>query len=267
MKQSSFIFWLVTLCFLLLYFGSLHKDYIQAFYFVTALAPVAIGTTYTFSQHLLPKLIAEQHQQFATYLVTTIILSLGLEYLILKLSLSIFQIYQIEGFNEFKINLFQLGVVLYLIVLSNAFIQLFYTFREKKNVLQRREKEVALQSSYIEKLEREKEQSEITHIQIRANRRIHQVELTSVLYIESVGDYVKFVLEKEEELKSKMKISHLAEELPAYFLRIHRAFLVNRNKIEQYSREKLYIHNTELPISRTYRKEVQLQLANHRIPL
>ncbi|MEM6700496.1 MAG: LytTR family transcriptional regulator DNA-binding domain-containing protein, partial [Bacteroidota bacterium] len=101
----------------------------------------------------------------------------------------------------------------------------------------------------------------ITHLQIRANRRIHQVELASILYVESVGDYVKFVLENEKELKSKMKISHLAEELPVYFIRIHRAFLVNRNKIEQYSREKLYADGIELPISRTYRKQVLLILA------
>jgi len=119
---------------------------------------------------------------------------------------------------------------------------------------------MAIQSSYIKKLEQEKEKNGKTHLSIKANRRVHQVELASVLYIESVGDYVKIMLENEEELKSKMKISHLEEELPEYFLRIHRAFLVNRNKIEQYSRERLYVSNTELPISRTYRKQVLVKL-------
>jgi len=132
MKHFSFIFWLATSCFLLLYFGSLHRDYIQAFYFVTALAPVAIGTTYVFREHLLPKLIAERYKQFTVYLIVSIILSLGLELLILKLSIFIFRLYQIEGFNTLKINLFQLGIVLYLIVLLNAFIEYFVLLRKRK---------------------------------------------------------------------------------------------------------------------------------------
>ncbi|MEM6697977.1 MAG: hypothetical protein AAF599_06255, partial [Bacteroidota bacterium] len=90
---------------------------------MTALAPVAIGTTYIFSEYLLPKLITEQHQQFTIYLIITVVLSLALELLILKLSLSVFRLYQIEGFNNLKINILQLGFVLCSVVLSNAFIQ------------------------------------------------------------------------------------------------------------------------------------------------
>lgn len=59
---------------------------------------------------------------------------------------------------------------------------------------------------------------------------------------------------------SREKISHIGEALPDNFLRIHRSFIVNRNKISSYSREYVQIGELELPISRTYRKQVVSRL-------
>jgi DNA-binding LytR/AlgR family response regulator len=53
-----------------------------------------------------------------------------------------------------------------------------------------------------------------------------------------------------------MKISHVEMELPDTFLRIHRSFIVNREKIRSFSREYLVLGEKEPPVSRTYRRQV-----------
>jgi DNA-binding LytR/AlgR family response regulator len=49
--------------------------------------------------------------------------------------------------------------------------------------------------------------------------------------------------------------------LPDHFIRIHRSFIVNSTKISSYSREHVRVGEKELPISRTYKKEVVERLS------
>lgn len=55
------------------------------------------------------------------------------------------------------------------------------------------------------------------------------------------------------EVSSKEKISHLEKELPESFIRIHRSFIVNREKVSSFNREEVILGEIELPISRSYR--------------
>ena len=57
-------------------------------------------------------------------------------------------------------------------------------------------------------------------------------------------------------MSSKEKISHMEEYLPEGFIRIHRSFIVNRSKISTFSREHVVVGGMELPVSRSYKKEV-----------
>jgi DNA-binding LytR/AlgR family response regulator len=64
---------------------------------------------------------------------------------------------------------------------------------------------------------------------------------------------------------SKQSISSLEEVLPANnFVRIHRSFIIAKNKIESFTSEFVQIGKYELPISRSYRHEVEkvLRVAN-----
>ena len=57
------------------------------------------------------------------------------------------------------------------------------------------------------------------------------------------------------------KISALAERLPSTFIRIHRSFLVNSDKISSYNAEEVRIGDLHLPIGRKYKKQVAAELA------
>jgi DNA-binding LytR/AlgR family response regulator len=105
-------------------------------------------------------------------------------------------------------------------------------------------------------LEEEQMKSQKGYLTIRSNRKSARINYEDMLYIESLADYIKIHQDRGPEIVSKEKISHIEKELPVSFIRIHRSFIVNRSKITSYSREAVILGSIELPISRTYRKEV-----------
>jgi len=90
------------------------------------------------------------------------------------------------------------------------------------------------------------------------------IELNDVLFIESLSNYVK-IHTKIETVITKEKISKLEERLPINFIRIHRSFLVNKNYVDNFGKEKLTIAERQLNISRTYKKAVLEELNSNSI--
>lgn len=99
-------------------------------------------------------------------------------------------------------------------------------------------------------------ENEDEYIYLRADRKNIKVKLADLIFIESLKDYIK-VVTKDRTIISKNSISALEERLPASFMRIHRSFIVSLNKIESYSHDLIQIGKFELPVSRSYRHEVE----------
>jgi two-component system, LytTR family, response regulator len=94
-------------------------------------------------------------------------------------------------------------------------------------------------------------------IYLRADRKNIKVNFDDILFIESLKDYIKVVTE-DKAIITKQAISSIEENLPKnLFIRIHRSFIVSANKIESYTNELIQIGKYELPISRSYRHEVE----------
>lgn len=101
---------------------------------------------------------------------------------------------------------------------------------------------------------------EPTFMMLRSDRRNVKVRLQDVLFIESLKDYVKVVME-DGSIISKQSISAIGESLPENdFLRIHRSFIVALSKIESFTAGIIQIGKYELPVSRSYRHEVEKAL-------
>ena len=112
----------------------------------------------------------------------------------------------------------------------------------------------------ISQLQEQQLKMEKGYITVRANRKTTRIEFDKLLYVESLADYIKIHLEDGTEVVSKEKISHMEKELPDNFLRIHRSFIVNKDKITSFNREEVLLGEIELPVSRSYRKEVMTSL-------
>lgn len=106
----------------------------------------------------------------------------------------------------------------------------------------------------------------ITHeedrsIHIKADRKIHKVKESEMLYIESLDDYVKIHL-KDMILITRENISTLEEKLPyPPFVRIHRSFIVNTKWVKIISSDGIEINGKALPFGRAFKKSALNQLS------
>jgi DNA-binding LytR/AlgR family response regulator len=82
----------------------------------------------------------------------------------------------------------------------------------------------------------------------------YKVELPTdeINYIESDGNYLLFHTDKKN-YKCRLTIAQAIELLPAsIFVQVHRAFIVNRNKIEKFSTKSVVVRNVDIPVSKHY---------------
>lgn len=90
-------------------------------------------------------------------------------------------------------------------------------------------------------------------IYLRSDRKNVKVDLNTILFIESLKDYIK-VVTTHSVIVTRQSISSIEDSLPAdSFVRIHRSFIVSLSKIKSYTSELIQTGDYELPISRSYR--------------
>lgn len=91
---------------------------------------------------------------------------------------------------------------------------------------------------------------------VRADRKIYRVNFERILFLEAYGDYVKIHTD-EKVLVPKISLHQLENELPTeHFIRTHRAFIVNKEKVEFLEGNLLGIGEHQVPVSRSLKNEV-----------
>ena len=102
---------------------------------------------------------------------------------------------------------------------------------------------------------------QVGYLQVKADRKVVNVQLEDILFIESLNDYVK-IHTTGRPVITKERISRMADKLaPHGFIRIHRSYIISESKITAYSTEEAQIGTVRLPISRTYRQVVNDRLS------
>ncbi|MDH6535446.1 DNA-binding response regulator [Parabacteroides sp. 52] len=105
--------------------------------------------------------------------------------------------------------------------------------------------------------ETNKENEEIESIFIKTEYKLVQVELKKILYIEGLKDYVKIYVEGEARpILSLMAMKAMEELLPASrFIRVHRSFIVQPEKIKVIERNRIVFGKEYIPISDSYKEK------------
>jgi len=90
----------------------------------------------------------------------------------------------------------------------------------------------------------------------KSDKKIHKVDLESIHYIEAVGDYMKVITDSGQLLINET-MKNLQEELPAKsFIRVHKSFIISRNRIKYIEGNYIQVENKSIPIGATYRNDV-----------
>ena len=96
---------------------------------------------------------------------------------------------------------------------------------------------------------------------VKSNLKKRKVFLNELRYIEALGDYVKLVTEHDAlVVLSTMKA--FENLLPKErFLRIHKSYIVNLDKVEKYNSKVIELDKEQLPLSRNRKAELVEALA------
>ncbi|PJB15430.1 MAG: hypothetical protein CO118_03530 [Flavobacteriales bacterium CG_4_9_14_3_um_filter_32_8] len=90
-------------------------------------------------------------------------------------------------------------------------------------------------------------------LEIITSKGIELLLESDILYCEAEGSYTKIVTESKL-IMQRITLKKIAEKLSNDFMRIHRSFIVNKQKITAQNINSVYINQTKLPISRSYKK-------------
>lgn len=90
---------------------------------------------------------------------------------------------------------------------------------------------------------------------IRTNGKHKKVLSDNILYIEASGSYIH-IQTLSERFTLSQNLSQFQKKTPlAGFVRIHRSYIVNLNKVDSFEESYVFIQNNKLPISDLYKKE------------
>ena len=96
-----------------------------------------------------------------------------------------------------------------------------------------------------------------TPIFIKSGTENIRVEPADILYVESSGNYVQFVLD-HKKITSRLTMSEVVALLPAaHFVRIHRSFIAAKRHITRVDKSNVWIKETELPIGLGFIHEIE----------
>lgn len=103
---------------------------------------------------------------------------------------------------------------------------------------------------------------DIESIYVKSDYKLVQVELKKVLYVEGLKDYVKIYTDDNlRPILSLMSMKSMEELLPVNrFMRVHRSFIVQKDKIRIVDRGRIVFDKTYIPVSDSYKQIFQTYL-------
>ena len=153
------------------------------------------------------------------------------------------------AYSEYAVEGFKVNAVDYL--LKPFGLQDFQ--RAANRVLERWEMKTP--SSFHVPLSSPKEET----LYLKTDYRVVKVTVDDIRYIEGMSEYLKVWVEGEAKpIITLLAMKKLEERLPAHFMRIHRSYIVNLNKIQEVNKNRVILDaQTNLPVGELYKEAFQ----------
>ena len=97
---------------------------------------------------------------------------------------------------------------------------------------------------------------------LKTEYRIVKVSISAIRYIEAMSEYLKVHIEGDSRpIITLLSMKKIEERLPDYFMRIHRSYIVNLDKIQEVNKNRIIMDaDTYLPIGDMYKDTFQAYL-------
>lgn len=152
------------------------------------------------------------------------------------------------AYREYAYEGFELDVVDYL---KKPFS--FERFLMAINKVQEKMKPLTKASAYMLD-EPARKQIDESFIFLKSEKKTFKIDLKDILFIESVGDYVK-VYTQEKVILSYYTLKKMESMLSnTHFPRVHKSYIVSISKINSFEGNQIKIHDQIIPIGRNYKQ-------------
>ena len=97
---------------------------------------------------------------------------------------------------------------------------------------------------------------------LKTDYRIVKVNIPDIRYVEAMSEYLKVWIEGEAKpIITLLSMKKMEERLPDNFMRVHRSYIINLNKIQEVNKNRVIMDaDTYLPIGDLYKEAFQAYL-------
>ena len=101
------------------------------------------------------------------------------------------------------------------------------------------------------------ETPESDFIYVKSDYKLRQIRLDDIIYIEGLKDYLKIYIESDSKpILSLISMKSMEERLPSpRFMRVHRSFIVQVNKVQVIDKGQIIFGKNRIPISDSYKND------------
>jgi two-component system LytT family response regulator len=151
------------------------------------------------------------------------------------------------AYSEYAVEGFQVEAVVYL-VKPISFSNLLKAANKVKEL-------VDLKSTILP----ETVKSSANHLFVKSEYKLVRIELDDIKYIESQHEYIKIHLVNSQPVLTQLSLKAIEEQLsPEKFMRVHRSFIVQLNKISVIDRNRIVFDGkVYIPVSDQYKEKFQ----------
>lgn len=89
-------------------------------------------------------------------------------------------------------------------------------------------------------------------LSLKSSGNIYRVILADIYFLEKAANYMAYHI-AGKKLLVRQAASEALNELPSYFVQVHKSYIVNTRKIEFYNKEEISIKGVKIPLGNTYR--------------
>ena len=102
------------------------------------------------------------------------------------------------------------------------------------------------------------------YINVKSEYRLIRINTNDILYIEGLKDYIKIYIEGERRpVLTLMSLKAIEAMLPAEsFMRVHRSFIANTNRIKIFEQGKIVYGDARVPVSDNSKQALMNRLQN-----
>jgi DNA-binding LytR/AlgR family response regulator len=97
---------------------------------------------------------------------------------------------------------------------------------------------------------------------VKSDYRVVRIGISQIRYVEAMSEYLRIYLDGEPKpVITLLSMKKIEERLPAHFMRIHRSYIVNLQKVQEVNKNRVILDaDTLLPIGDMYRETFQQYL-------